>query len=270
MENEMNEYEMNENIETLENGKQPVVSRKKHIIKEIVSWIEIAVFAVAISLIINHFIIINATVPSGSMENTIMTGDRMIGLRVSYWFSSPDRGDVVIFNNPEYVEGETPKDSKLYVKRTIGLPGETVKIVDGKVYINDSEKPLKESYLKEEWIKNAGYDTGIDYNSGALNFYVPKKGDKIVITDGVKYLNGKQIVLKDSYLEGVSEGTKSVPDGEYKVSEDCYFLMGDNRNDSWDCRYWSGTNYVSEDDILARAVTGYLPWRGFYARPDYE
>ena len=141
---------------------------------------------------------------------------------------------------------------------------------DGKVYINDSEKPLKENYLKEEWIKNAGYDTGIDYNSGALNFYVPKKGDKIVITDGVKYLNGKQIVLKDSYLEGVSESTKSVPDGEYKVSEDCYFLMGDNRNDSWDCRYWSGTNYVSEDDILARAVTGYLPWRGFYTRPDYE
>lgn len=272
MENEMkNDFDVIENADGALNEVKTSNRREKNpVVKEIFSWIRIIIFAIVIAVVINNFIIINANVPSGSMENTIIPGDRMIGLRGSYWFSSPKRGDIVIFNNPEYVEGESPKDSKLYVKRTIGLPGETIKIEEAKVYVNDSNKPLKESYLKEEWIKNAGYDTGMDYNNGSIYFYVPKKGDKIVIKDGIKYLNGNQITLKDAYLEGTSSETTTVPDGEYTVKNDCYFLMGDNRNDSWDCRYWSGTNYVMEDDILARAIVGYLPWRGFYAKPAYE
>ncbi|MCR5703762.1 MAG: signal peptidase I [Eubacterium sp.] len=250
--------------------------------KEIISWIKIIVFAIAMALFINEFIIINANVPSGSMENTIIPGDRMVGLRVSYWFNSPKRGDIVIFNNPEYVEGDSPEDSKFYVKRAIGLPGEKVKIKDAKVYINDSKEPLEEGYLKEEWYKNAGYDTGMDYNNGELFFYVPKKGDKVTVKDGVKTLNGNVIVLKNTYMK-CSDGTdinkkiktdvtgeQTLEDGTYVVKKDCYFMMGDNRNDSWDCRYWPGTNYVSDEDVLAKAVVGYLPWRGFYSHPSYE
>ena len=95
-------------------------------------------------MMLTHFVIISAKVPSGSMENTIMTGDRLIGARFMYWFDGPDRGDIVLFQYPV-----NPKD--LYIKRCIGLPGETVEIKEGKIYIDGSDKPLKEDYLKEEW-----------------------------------------------------------------------------------------------------------------------
>jgi signal peptidase I len=269
MENNFNDLDNLDNVDAVQTV-GTTQGKKNSVAKEIFSWIRIIIFAIVVAVVINNFVIINANVPSGSMENTIIPGDRMIGFRGSYWFSSPKRGDIVIFNNPEYVEGQTDEDSKLYVKRTIGLPGEKVEIREAKVYINDSKKPLKENYLKEEWIKNAGYDTGIDYNNGSITFYVPKKGDSIVVKDGVKLLNGHEIVLKNSYLKDVSEGTADLKDGTYTVKNDCYFLMGDNRNDSWDCRYWPGTNYVSEEDVLARAFVGYLPWRGFYGKPSYE
>ena len=99
--------------------------------------------AAAIAFCLNTFIIANSRIPSASMENTIMTGDRVIGSRLSYLFSEPERGDIIIFRYP--------LDEKVYyVKRLIGLPGETVDIVGGKVYINGSTEPLDEPYLKEE------------------------------------------------------------------------------------------------------------------------
>ncbi len=240
-------------------------------VRELFSWIKIFVVAIVIAVVINEFVIINANVPTGSMQNTIQINDRMIGLRVSYWFHSPKRGDIVIFNNPEYKEGISKEDSKLYVKRAIGLPGEKITIKDAKIYINDSETPLKEDYLKEEWYVNAGTDDGVNYNNGELTYHVPKKGDKVEVKDGKKYLDGNEILLKDCYLEnsGVEDGEKQIPDGVYTVKADCYFVIGDNRNDSWDARYWGNTNYVSEDDILAQAVLGYYPWRGLYKKADY-
>ena len=121
------------------------------------------VIAVVAAFVINSFIIINATVPSGSMENTIMTGDRLIGLRLSYLFSDPERGDIVVFKYPL-------DESKNYVKRIIGLPGETVEINAGKIKITDTEtgevivEELEEEYLKDEWVhKNDG-----------IKFEVPK------------------------------------------------------------------------------------------------
>ena len=69
--------------------------------KELFSWIKIFVVAVVIAFFINNVIIMNANVPSGSMKNTISEGDRMIGLRTAYWFSDPQRGDIVIFENPD-------------------------------------------------------------------------------------------------------------------------------------------------------------------------
>lgn len=239
--------------------------KRSGLIKEIFSWVRIFVIAIVIALLINNFVIINANVPSGSMENTIMTKDRMIGLRTSYWFSSPKRGDIIIFNNPEYTEGQDSEDSKLYVKRVIGQPGEKITIKDAKVYVNDSATPIKEDYLKEAWYVNAGFETNMNFNNGEMTYYVPKKGDTIVVKEGIKYLNGKEVRIKDSYL---TDG--ELKDGNYKLESNCYFVMGDNRNDSSDARYWISTNYVSEDDVLARAVFGYYPWRGFYDRPDYK
>ena len=113
-------------------------------IEEMVSWIYSFVVMFAVALFLTQFIIINAVIPSGSMEDTIMTHDRLIGARFSYWFSEPERGDIVIFHYPV-------EEDRIYIKRVIGLPGETVRIEDGKIFINDSAEPLKEGYLKEAW-----------------------------------------------------------------------------------------------------------------------
>lgn len=115
---------------------------------EVWEWLKIVVSAAAIALVLNTCIIANSQVPTGSMENTIMTGDRVIGSRLNYRFSDPERGDIVIFHFPD--------DEKIYyVKRIIGLPGETVDIVDGKVYIDGSATPLEEDYIREPMIPEA-------------------------------------------------------------------------------------------------------------------
>ena len=162
--------------------------------KEIISWIQIIVAAMVIALFLNNVIIANSRVPTGSMENTIMSHSRVIGSRLAYINSEPERGDVVIFKFPDNRE-------VYYVKRVIGLPGETVNVVDGKVYINDSQTPLDEPYLPE-----------------------PMEG---------------------SY-------------GPYTVPEGCYFMMGDNRNNSLDARFWKN-QFVPKKDIMAKVLFCYYP-----------
>ena len=161
--------------------------------QEVISWIKTIIMAVVIALFINFAVIVNAEVPTGSMENTIMAGDRVIALRLSYLFGSPERGDVAIFKYPDAPDGETV----LYVKRVIGLPGDTVEIMDGNVYING--EVLEEDYIKETTM-----------------------GDF----------------------------------GPYEVPEDCYFMMGDNRNNSQDSRFWEN-KFVEEDDMLGKVLFKY-------------
>lgn len=164
--------------------------------KEIISWIQIIVAAVVIALFLNNVIIANSRVPTGSMENTIMSKSRVIGSRLAYLNSDPERGDVVIFKFPD-----DPEQKIYYVKRVIGLPGETVNVIDGKVYINDSDTPLDEPYLPE-----------------------PMEG---------------------SY-------------GPYTVPEGCYFMMGDNRNNSLDARFWKN-QFVPKKKIMAKVLFSYYP-----------
>ena len=128
---------------------------------EIISWIQILAAAAVIAFVLTTFIIANSEVPSGSMENTIMTGSL---------FTDPERGDVVIFvfgwecpacgNTIEgekqeicpYCESDVGKRGKTiyYVKRIIGIPGDVIDIVDDKVYLNGPDTPLEEPYLAEE------------------------------------------------------------------------------------------------------------------------
>ncbi|MDO4938915.1 MAG: signal peptidase I [Lachnospiraceae bacterium] len=165
---------------------------KNSIGKEILSWIEVFVIAAAIAFVINNFLIANSVVPTGSMEPNIMTGARVFGSRLTYLNSDPQRGDVVIFHWPD--------DEKVYfVKRVIGLPGETVDIIQGQVYING--EPLDEPYLAEpmypgeepmhfEVPENAYFMMGDNRNYSADarywdNTYVYK--DKIIAKVGLKY-----------------------------------------------------------------------------------
>lgn len=170
------------------------------IIREIISWIVPFVLALGVAIILKNYIIINADVPTGSMENTIMPGDRLIGNRLAYINGTPERGDILIFHYPD-------NEAELYVKRVIGLPGESIRIEDGKIYINGSEEPLDEPYLKEAW-------------------------------------------------------TVATGPYEFEVPEGCYLMMGDNRNDSWDARYWKNT-YLHEDKILGKAAFVYWPLKNF-------
>lgn len=115
------------------NKKQPTV------LSELISYLQIIVAAILIALICINYVIVNAVVPTGSMNNTIMEGDKLIGFRLAYLFNEPKRFDIVIFKFPD-------DESQIYVKRIIGLPGDIVEVKGGHVYVNGEE--LNESYIK--------------------------------------------------------------------------------------------------------------------------
>lgn len=196
---EMKKEEVNEENLLMEEKEQKS-EKKKSLLWEVFSWVLTFALAIGLALLLKSYVIINATVPTGSMEHTIEPGDDLFGLRLTYYFSDVERGDIIIFHFPD---DETQK----YVKRVIGLPGETVTIDDGKIYIDDSETPLEEPYLKDKWVQATG-------------------------------------------------------PFEFEVPEDGYLVMGDNRNDSYDARYWDNT-YVTTDEIIGKAYFIYYPFSRF-------
>ena len=115
--------------------------------KEIFSWIGMFVVAIGIAYLISNFILINAYVPTGSMENTIPKKSRLIGLRLAYTFSDPERGDIIIFKNPD-----NPKEN--YVKRIIGLPGEKVVLRNNEIYIYGADGGLEHGPLNEPYLQD--------------------------------------------------------------------------------------------------------------------
>lgn len=165
--------------------------RLKRVLKE---CFQMVVIPVALALFCGKVLIVNANIPSGSMEDTIHPGDRVIGSRLAYLSQGPERGDIIIFRYPD-------DESQVFIKRVIGLPQEEVLIVDGQVYIDGAQKPLKELYLKE-----------------------------------------------------IPQGSF----GPYEVPEDSYFVMGDNRNNSHDSRFWEN-HFVTRDEVMAKAVFQYYP-----------
>jgi len=122
---------------------------RKELMDEVMSWGKTILFALAFTLAFNRLIIVNATVPTGSMESTIRPNDRIIAFRLSYAFSPPARYDIVVFPSPD-------DPSTLNVKRVIGLPGETVNIIDGLVFINDSTSPLRDDFVYGNIVGNFG------------------------------------------------------------------------------------------------------------------
>lgn len=153
---------------------------KNSIWKELWEYIKMIIFVVVVVLIVNNFLLINARVPSESMEKTIMTGDRFFGNRLVYLFDDPERFDIVVFKYPD-------DESQLFVKRVIGLPGETVEIKDGKVYINGSETPLDDSFTPET-------PTG-DYGP-----YVVPEGSYFMLGDNRNH-SGDSRFWKQPYVE---------------------------------------------------------------------
>jgi len=114
---------------------------KREIWLEMLSWAKTVVVALLLVITVNSFVIVNAVVPTPSMENTIQTNDRIVAFRMSYLFSEPGRYDMIVFRGPE-------GDPKLYVKRILGLPGESLTIINGEVFINGSTTPQRSDFVK--------------------------------------------------------------------------------------------------------------------------
>lgn len=119
-------------------------------LKELFSYLIPILIAVVLAVLLNKFVLINARIPSGSMENTIQVGDRIVGFRLAYNNSTPQYGDIIMFRHPDHPD----EPNNILIKRVIGLPGDTIVIKEGIVYVND--EPLEEDYLKEEWVTRNG------------------------------------------------------------------------------------------------------------------
>ena len=173
--------------------------------REIVDFLSPIIIAVIVALLLKTFVFANAVVPTGSMLDTIQLQDRVVASRLAYLNDDPQRGDIVIFINPDYDE-DLPQgygNEKYYVKRVIGLPGETVEIVNGVTYITTA--------------------------------------------DGEQYTLDESAYLRE----------KPVGDfGPYTVPEGSYFMMGDNRNNSHDARYWNN-KFVQKDGIIGKVKFRY-------------
>lgn len=114
--------------------------KKKSVVWE---WIETIGIALILALVIRTFLIQPFYIPSGSMEPTLGVGDKIIVNKLGSYFKRPERGQVIVFKYPL-------DPSQDFVKRVIGMPGETIEIKDSTVYINGS--PLEEEYLPEDLV----------------------------------------------------------------------------------------------------------------------
>ncbi|MEL6938517.1 MAG: signal peptidase I [Cyanobacteria bacterium J06598_1] len=123
---------------------------KKQTRKQPNLWIE-ALQTLGLSMVmalgIRQFVAEARVVPTGSMQPTIEINDRLFVEKLSYLFQDPQRGDIIVFQAPqEALDAANSKTKDAYLKRIVGMPGETVEVRDGKVYVND--KALRENYIK--------------------------------------------------------------------------------------------------------------------------
>lgn len=117
--------------------------KKVNLTRRIFAYVIVLAAVVLTSVIISRFVLYNAYIPSGSMKPTIAEGNRLMGNRLAYLFSEPKRGDVIIFEHQCYED----KGKDTLIKRIIGLPGDRIMIVAGRLYIND--EPYAEEYIME-------------------------------------------------------------------------------------------------------------------------
>jgi signal peptidase I len=191
----------------------PKETKKRSFIYEIG---EVLVVAFILSLMVRMFLIQAYYIPTRSMENTLLVNDMLLAEKISYKFFQPKRGDIIIFSNPDIEEAKSGK--KFMAKRVIGLPGESISIKSGEVYIND--KKLYEPYIKEKCnLDVILYDRNIKNNSGIVEFH-------------------------------------KLTTGEITIPKNHYFVMGDNRNNSKDSRFFGP---VDRKLIIAKPLIIYWP-----------
>ncbi len=189
--------------------KENEVESEKSLVREIVETI---ILALILAFALRTFVIQAFYIPSGSMENTLLPGDMILVNKFIYYFTGIKRGDIIVFKYPN-------DPSKDYIKRVVGLPGDSLEIKNGDVYIND--KLYEEKYTKE---KSA--------DDMIMHAHIERSGDP--------------------KIAGVSVSAQSriiVPEGKL-------FVMGDNRNNSQDSRFWG---FLSQSSLKGKALVIYWP-----------
>ena len=181
-------------------------------------YLEALVWAVVLALIIRTWAVQAFKIPSGSMKPTLLIGDHLLVNKSAYGLKLPfsdkviipfgeiKRGDIVVFRFPE----DRDKD---FIKRVIGLPGESVEVRNKLVYINGQP-------LADLWAQYS---------------------DRIILPPGVQ--------PRDNV------GPLQIPPGHY-------FVMGDNRDQSYDSRFWfhGRGGFVPKSDVLGKAFLIYWSW----------
>lgn len=170
-----------------------------------------AVLAVGLALLIQAFVVKPYMIPSPSMADTLKIGQRVLVDRVSYHFRDIARGDVIVFRQPH---GQPGKD--ILIKRVVGLPGDTLSLDGGKLYVNGVVQ--QEPYVRVD-------------------------GGQVEPTDPAETLGGPASAAWSLLTP-------------YTLPAKQYFVMGDNRTNSGDSRYW-GT--VPQENVIGRAFFSYWP-----------
>lgn len=194
------------------------------------------IYAILIAFFIRTFILQPFTIPSGSMLPNLLVGDYLFVSKYSYGYSRyslpfspniikdrvfarlPERGDVVVFRLPN----DTDVD---YIKRVIGLPGDKIQIKNGLIYINDEQVSIT-NY-------NDNYKYHTQYNKNTLKNEI---------------LDGKSHLVLDLETGSLGDNT-----GIYRVPNDHYFMMGDNRDNSLDSRFIDQVGYIPFENFVGRA-----------------
>jgi len=178
-------------------------------------YVEAIIIAVVLALFIRTFVVQAFKIPSGSMVPTLTIGDHILvtkflyDIKIPFWdmilikFSPPQRGDIIVFKFPE-------DESKDFIKRVIGLPGDTVEVRNKRVWVNGE-------LLVENYIQHV---------------------DPAILPH--------QAQPRDNL-------------GSITIPADSYFVMGDNRDQSLDSRFWG---YVRLEKIKGKAFLIYWSWDG--------
>lgn len=194
---------------------------------------------VVIAAFVMTYIVQAFMIPSDSMENTLQVGDYVLVNKIAYahggmWtpllpYHKVKRGDIVVFRYPVH-------PAQHFVKRVIGLPGDRVHLVNKRVYVNG--QPLEEPYT----------------------IYKSKRPD--IFRDNFPNFQYLSTNVEPNWWVQMRKLTE---DGNLIVPEGYYFVLGDNRDDSLDSRYWG---FVPQENIVGRPLIIYWSVGGNYDEED--
>lgn len=251
--------------------------------QQIVSLLKTILSAIVIVMIINGIAIASFVVPTPSMENTVMAGDFLFVNKFIYGPSTPqvipflniplpyfklpalkdpEKGDVIVFVFPGDRDELEARDFQYYLKRCVAVGGDTLKINQKKMYVNNKEYPLPEEGQFDErpGDRMAGFPIGKGFtlaNYGPL--VIPKEGSKIKLNNE-NYLQWEMFIRREGH-EIMRNSNGVLIDGqltdEYTVERDYVFAMGDNRDHSSDSRDWG---FVPVDNIVGSPLMVYWSW----------